>query len=221
MNNYLTFALVAMLPAGAVHGEDPWLELKLTPRTKVVVVDVDGKLREGLLRQLTAESVVLDTEAEPTTLSREQVAVIRRAGAFDNLQTVYAPWDNIARIGYGQRVRVYRSGGLMVEGTLAARTAEGLRVESWDKTRFIEKGKIRKVRVLIKGHDDTGAKIGAAIGFLAGVAALAAIASGGGSGEICDPTGGLVGGAALGGMAGDGIATLFDEYQTIYVSKRP
>lgn len=123
MNNYLTFALAAMLPAGAVHGEDPWLELNLKPKTKVVVVDLNGKLREGVLRQLTADSVVVDTEAEPTTISRDQVAMIRRAAAFDNFQTVYAPWENITRIGFGQRVRVYRAGGLMVEGTLAARMA--------------------------------------------------------------------------------------------------
>lgn len=215
----LALAVLGLSPAASAQSRDGWLDLKLKPNTRLVVIDPNGRALKGKLFHLTTEAVVLQVESEQVTLGRDRVAIIRRGDAFDNIQTVYAPWENISRIGFGQRVRVYRSGGLMVEGTLAGRTDEGLRIESWDKTRFIERDKIRKVRILVKGHDDTAANIGATIGFLAGVAAIAAAASG--SGEICDPAGALGGTTGLGALAAEGIASLFDRYETVYVARRP
>lgn len=161
---------------------------------------------------------VVKTTAERVDIARASVAVVRAAGPLGDLHTVYAPWENLSHLSAGQAIRVIRTGGMQVSGTLADITEEGITVARPGKKVFVERGRIRKVRILVKSRAGTGYNVGAAVGFFAAFAALAAAISQGNLPE-CDA--GILEVTALGGgKASETLVRLFDEYQTIYVSAR-
>jgi hypothetical protein len=201
-----------------VVADDAWMDRARKPGTKVVVMEVAGRLHRGRVLEWNPQSVILKTDTTAVTIPREDVAVIRAAGPFDGFHTIYAPWENLDRLPSQLKVWVYRTDALPVNGVLLETGEDSITVDSFDKTRRIERRRITKVRAFLKSHRNEGAQVGAAIGFFAVLAAMAGAASQGqsmdGAGEVLD----FIVGAS--GKAGEGVGTLFDEYQTVYVTAR-
>ena len=211
--------LALALASAATASADVWATLAPKPGTKLVVMDVDGHVEKGRLLEWTTEAVAIQTETGRVDLSAEAVSVIRAAGPLGDFHTVYAPWENVGRLPAWQKIRVVRSKGMPVDGRLSRGTEEGITVaRPGGKTVFVTRGDIRKVRILLKSGAETGFQIGASTGFLVAFAMLVAVASQGGEMGGAEGTPELL--ALGGGKAGQALASLFDQYQTIYLSPR-
>lgn len=97
-------------------------------------------------------------------------------------------------------------------------TEEGITLARRGKTMFVMRSHIRKERILVKSGAEKGLTVGATTGFLAVLVVLVAAASQGASLEGADQI--LEVTAFGGGKAGQALASLFDQYQTIYLSPR-
>ncbi len=219
MRRIILLLLAVVLPTIAPAAEDAWASAAVKPGVKVVVMDANGRTHTGPLLEWTAERVALQTATERVEIAREQVALIRAPGPLGNLQTVYAPWENLGQVPSGHAIRVVQATGLPVDGAMSGITEYGVNLTRGCKTVFVHRRDIRKVGILVKNNAETGLKVGATTGAVAGLVTIVAAASQSGGGG--DGAGELVAlGALGGGKAGEALGRLFDEYQTIYVSRR-
>jgi hypothetical protein len=207
--------LALVLGACAIRAGGRWTAVALDPGTRLIVMDVDGRVHDGQLAEWTPDGLAMKTASARVKLEREGVAVVRAAGPFGDLHTVYAPWENLTHLSIGQRIRIIRTDGIWMDGKLAGNTEEEISLEQSAKTVFVERPRIHKVRILLRSSTEEAAMIGATTGFLAALTLLVAALTQGASAE---GAGILELGTYGGGFAGGTLASLFDQYQTVYLA---
>lgn len=225
MSRMAVLLLAAVLPTITSAAEDPWASAAVKPGVKVVVMDAKGHTHRGRLLEWTAGSVALQTETGRAEIARERVALIRAPGPLGNLQTVFAPWENLAQVSSGHPVRVIRTAGLPVSGAFFGIMEDGVQLTRGRKIVFIRRDEIRKVRIQVRSKTAIGRKLGATTGattgFVAAMLLLAAALQSGNMGGDFRELGETLEFFERGGeKTGGALDRLFDEYQTIYVSQR-
>ena len=209
--------LAAFQPETAPR-EDEWIKAAKKAGTALVLVTREGEVHKGKLVKWTPEEISLG-EKEAVAVDRQTIAVIRAADAFGNFHTVYAPWENVAGIQIGDKVRVVKKNLVLVDGELVNRSEQGITIRQWNHNVLVPRDKISKVRVIFKSQEKLGAEIGSAVTLL-GIIALA-IAAGGAGAQMADVEGDqLTGVAMLGGEAGKFVGSWFNQYQTVYIAPR-
>lgn len=200
-----------------------WTTALSKPGTKLAVMTLDGHFHKGPLEACTPEGLSLKTVGGIVQLLKHEVAVLRSPGPFGDYQTVYAPWTNLQPLAGGEEVRVVFHDLSDHHGVLMRVEADGITIMRKSREEFIDRARIRKVRVLVKRERDKAVAVGQTVGFLLALASLAAALSGAGGGSYEIPDGSTdmleVAGVA-GGKAGHEIGRMFDQYQTIYVTPR-
>lgn len=225
MSRMAVLFLAFVIPTITSAAGDVWPSAAAKPGAKLVVMDVDGRTHTGRLLEWAAGGLAIQTQSGRAEIARERVALIRAPGPLGNMQTVFAPWMNLAQVPSGHPVRVIRTMGLPVSGTSFGIMEDGVQLTRGRKIVFIRKDEIRKVRIQVMGKTGIGKKVGAATGAATGfVAAMfllaAALQTGNVGGDFSELGETLDFFEAGGGKAGGALDRLFDQYQTIYVSPR-
>lgn len=188
--------------------------------SKLALMTLDGSLFKGAMVECTPEVLSLKSELGIRQAIRNEVAVVRLKGPMGDYKTVYAPWSNLSKIAMGEQVRVVFHDLSDHHGVLREVRDDGISILRKGNLEFIERPGIKKVRILVRSNRDAGIKTGSTIGFLLALASMGAAMSGAGGGSF-DPSGGaemLELSGEAGAAAGEAVARMFDEYQTIYVS---
>lgn len=212
-----TLALLLILADGPRSaGLEHWAASAIENNSKAVVITATGETHKGKFLGWSDREVVLRADEGVKAIPRACVVIVRTADSF-GYHTVFAPWENLALLGFKYPVQVIRSDLSLMEGTLISVGSDHLVLRFFKEDVRIPRDKIKKVRALLKTQAELGTQIGGALGVVAILAAIAASGSGMPDGAGAET---LAIGALPTAMAGRGIGSLFREYQTIYVTPR-